>query len=165
MAWENVNDGIELSVSEEIKDLIERHGREGYLRKKTNQRCRCIDPLTGDPEMDCPTCSSTGYVYLDHKIYLFRHVVTRPVSGAYRKDIAPFGILMPEEVVFYIQTAGINPSAHDWVVEVITGADGKVIDPPLIERCHDVNEVYDLRENHGVVAFWTLRTRKIELGK
>lgn len=155
----------EISVNLEVKGLLARHGREAYLRKRTGQRCHCLDPQTGEADVDCPTCSGLGYVYLDHVVRIFKVISTRQVSGAYRKEIAPFGVIAIDETVYYVETPSIRPSIHDWVVEVITDAKGKIVRPPLIERAVDVNDVVDLRENYGQLAFWALLCRKVGIGK
>lgn len=155
----------EISVLEEIRALIKDHGREVFLRKRTGQRCRCFDPITEEPEVDCPTCSGYGYVYLDHRVKGFKYLVSFPTSAAYRKFIAEFGVMGTDEVIFYIEAPKLQPSLHDVVVEVITDEYGKVKRPLLIERLHDVNQVVDLRENKGRISYWALRTRRKDLGK
>jgi len=162
--WDGIDDNG-ISIAQEIASIIARHGRQGYLRKKTEQKCRCLSPITGEADVDCPTCSSTGYVYLDHRIRLFRHVVTRAMSGAHRKDMSPFGVLAVDEAVVYVQHDNLFPSIHDWVIEVITDEKGDIKPPPLIERIYDIAEIYDLREDYGQVAYYALRCRKIEIGK
>lgn len=165
MVWEGIEGLEEISVKDEVRSLMARHGREAYLRKRTDQKCRCLDPITEEADVDCPTCSGLGFVYLDHKIRTFKHIITRQVSGSYRKDVAPFGVIGVDEAVMYVETTGINPSIHDWVVEVITDSLGKVDYPAKIERVYDVNDVVDWRENYGQRAFWGLRCRSVALGK
>lgn len=165
MVWEGYEDAEEISIKDEIRALIARHGREAYLRKRTDQKCRCMDPITEEADVDCPTCSGLGYVYLDHKIKFYKHIITRAVAGAYRKDVAPFGVVATDEAVMYIEAPGLNPSVHDWLVEVRTDELGKVDYPAKIERAYDVNDVVDYRENYGQIAYWALRTRSVALGK
>lgn len=155
----------ELVVKDEIRPLIARHGRQVYIRKRTSQRCSCRDPITGEASVDCSLCSSMGWVYLDHLSRAMKDSSTRPVSGSYRKTPTPFGLVSVDEVVIYLETTGINPSIHDWIIEVITDELGNVKRPPKIERIYDVNEVVDLRENYGQIAYWAVRARLIVLGK
>lgn len=165
MSWEGAEDQFEISVHDEIHELIADHGREVYLRKRTNQKCRCADSITGEAKIDCPTCSGLGYVYLDYKVLAFKYLNTIPPSGAYRKMQATFGVMGTDETIFYIEHLGIYPSIHDCIIEVITDTDGTVSAPPLIERIHSINQIDDLRENHGQVAYWSLRCRRLDTGK
>lgn len=164
MVWEGLDDNG-ISIEQEIRSLIARHGREVYLRSRTEQKCRCYDPITEEADVDCPTCAGYGFSYKDTKVRAFKYLVSFPTSAAYRKFIADFGVMGVDEVVFYIETKTISPSINDSIIEVITDTKGLVKPPLLIERIHSINQVVDLRENYGQLAYWALRCRKNGLGK
>lgn len=155
----------EPSMKEEIRDLLSEYGREAFLRQKTDQRCDCWDEVKKESDPECPSCSNTGWVYLDYKVVVYKLPITQSRSGAYRRRDASPGILHTEEASFYMSEDNIHPSIHDWIVECRTKDDG-TLDPPYdIQRIWEVNEVIDYRDNKGNLAFYEVRVKKLATGK
>jgi len=156
-----------LIMKDELAELLWDHGREVFLRQKTGQRCVCWDPRVREADPNCPSCSSTGWLYVDKRIRTYKRIPTEPTAGAYRKNPINIGILAVDESVFYLEniTQVVHPSVHDWVVECVTSVCGELVRPYKIERAWSVNEVIDYRERCSTLSYYALRCRRIEVSK
>lgn len=164
--WEEIpNNADDISTYNGIKEIIDSQGRDMYLRRRTDQKCRCFDPVTEESNINCSTCSGLGLVYKDKRVRAFRYVVSFPTSAAYRSFQAPWGLMGMDEVIFFIYDKTVHPSISDQMVEVVTDTEGNVNRPPLIERISEINQVDDKRDTFGQLQYWALKCRKASLGK
>jgi len=150
-----------IDIQKEIQDLLSVYGREVFLRQKTNQKS---SPFADD--LESPTSSTLGFVYVDTKIIAYKRIPTEPTAGSYRTIPAGPGFMEVDEALFYFTTTSVFPSVHDWVLEVRNNdTTGKMSQPYDIQRAWDVNQVVDIRDNYGKLAYYMIRSRRVELGK
>lgn len=154
-------------LAEELKELLDDHGREMFLRQKTDQRCSCYNPATLEADRDCPSCTGFGWVYTDRKILAYRSTTTEPRSGSYRRRQSDLGAVLVDEgsVYFEKKTQSRNPTPHDWILECLTDSHGKLWQPYKILTIWDVNEVTDNREHHSQFSYFSCRVRRLAFGK
>lgn len=156
-----------MPVGEELQDFLYDHGREMFLRAKTEQRCALYNVHTHEGDRECPSCSGFGWVYSDKKILAYRSKSTEPRSGSYRRRQSDLGAIMVDEANVYFEkvSQALNPTPHDWIVECVTDCEGILEQPYKILAAWDINEVVDNRDHHSKLAYYSCRVRRVAFGK
>lgn len=156
-----------ITMAEELKDLLYEYGREVFLRQPTAQKCNCFDDSYDTGDRECPHCNGFGYVYTDRKVLAYRWTTTENISGAYRRPPAEYGFSSTDESTFFFEkkTQSFNPTSQCWIIECKTKDNGCMWQPYKIEQAWSINHVVPFRDKSGAFSYFSVRCRRVVLGK
>lgn len=74
-----------------MQKIVDRYGYNFYVIKRfTNVKCSCVDPVTKDADVNCPLCLGTGYKIKIYKVHgCIREQREREISIAQNISASP----------------------------------------------------------------------------
>jgi hypothetical protein len=157
----------DIDLRAQIVELLQNRGHYVFHRKAKDRRCGCFNDVIREAKIDCPYCTGTGWLYADQKRKARKMPITDPVVAALLERSTAIGKVAISQFVFFLEhDPDWAPSLRDLILEVTLNEEtGEPVKPYNIETTWDIGQVYDARDKHGRVEFWTVWVRRGALGK
>lgn len=129
--------------------------QKGLQRVFRNEKCPCVDKVTGEPDREsrCPICLGEGNLW-DEKLIDFYHKRTGTEDANVQQDVLHKpGLVNTETEVFYVPYQ-FNLTKSDKIVILTLDKEGIPTTPLKRLQLFRIAEVRPYRLDNGRLEFW-----------
>lgn len=154
----------EVDLRAEIKDIFDNYGHWAYLRRASDQKCNCWNPVTREADPRCPHCTGEGWAYRDKKTRIRKMPLSDLTTRTILQQVTGIGEFGVSQYVIWVEW-DLNPSDRDSIIEVKLDSDQEIAIPQDIETVWDIALVHPFRGNKGRIEYWACYVAERGVGK